>query len=424
MKRIFVTAGFAAIGVIGLQAANSSSLSTAETSKPWSVSAALRGFYDDNYAWRPDGPAKDQSFGVEVLPSAKLNWVGDQTYVGLSYDYGLKYYEGRPDSNVDQSHQVNARLNHAFSERHKLDLSDSFVVAREPELIEPSGARTVLRSEGDNLRNTASIGYTAELTRLLSLVLGYSNSFYDYEQKGFNSSYSALLDRMEHLGSINLRYQAISSTVFLVGYQYGKVDYSSNDDLAPGISSKTRNNTSHYGFVGVDHFFTHQLSGSLRAGAQFTDYSNRLPGTSESEVSPYVDGSFTWTYSPGSSVQLGVRHARNQTDIAFFGGGANPTQDQESTTGYASWTHRITAKLKGSVLAQLQHSVFNGGAANDKSEDYFTSGINLSYQFNTFLSAEVGYSYDLLESGLDDGLAADVRGFSRNRVYIGVRAVY
>lgn len=421
MKRIFATAGFAAIGVLGLQAANSSSLTPQETSKPWSVSAALRGFYDDNYALRPNGPAKDKSFGVEVQPSVKLNWVGDQTYAGLSYDYGMKWYEGRPNNSADHSHQVNARLNHAFSERHKLDLSDSFVVAREPQLIEPTGPATApitLRSDGDNMRNTASIGYTAELTRLLSLVLGYSNSFYDYEQKGFNSSYSALLDRMEHMGSVNLRYQAISSTVFLVGYQYGKVGYTSEDELAPGISSKTRNNTSHYAFVGVDHFFTHQLSGSLRGGVQFTDYDNRLGGGSDNEVSPYADASLTWTYSPGSSVQLGVRHSRNQTDVAFFGGGAAPTLDQESTTAYGSWTHRITAKLKAGLIAQYQHSEFAGGNADGLVDDYFTGGVNVSYQFNTFLSGELGYSYDKLDSELAG------RGFTRNRVYVGVRAVY
>ena len=49
MKKFLTSAGFIALGVSGLQAAYAPDLTPMEASKPWSVSAALRGFYDDNY---------------------------------------------------------------------------------------------------------------------------------------------------------------------------------------------------------------------------------------------------------------------------------------------------------------------------------------------------------------------------------------
>src|SRR5262245_35807969 len=108
MKKIFATAGLTALGVASLHAANSSGLGTTEQSKFWSVSVGLRGFYDDNYAMRPNNVARD-SFGFEVMPSVKLNYAGAQTYVGLSYEYTMKYYDDRVNNSADHSHVVNAR---------------------------------------------------------------------------------------------------------------------------------------------------------------------------------------------------------------------------------------------------------------------------------------------------------------------------
>lgn len=420
MKKTIASASLIALGAASIHAANAPGLTSIETSKPWSVSATLRGFYDDNYATRPSNIARD-SFGFEFSPSASLNLPLDQTYIGLSYTYGLKYYEDRTKNTADHSHQFTGKLNHAFTERHKLDLSESFVLAQEPQLIEPPGPTTSpLRSDGDNMRNTASATFTAEVTRLVSVLVGYSNNLYDYDQTGA-ASYSALLDRMEHMGTINLRWQAIPSTVFILGYQYGVVDYSSKDSLAlfgPYVNPNIRNNNSHYVYVGADRYFTHKLNTSIRLGGQFTDYDNSPSGTSNDSATPYADANATWTYNPGSYVQLGVRHARNQTDIAFFGGGANPTLDQESTTVYGQLTHKITAKLKVNLLGQYQNSTFNGGIADDKTDNYFSGGVNLAYQINQFLSAETGYAYDRLDSDLVG------RSFTRNRVYIGLRATY
>jgi hypothetical protein len=50
------------------------------------------------------------------------------------------------------------------------------------------------------------------------------------------------------------------------------------------------------------------------------------------------------------------------------------------------------------------------------------AGVNLDYLISQHLSAEVGYAFDLLSSDVDDYFADDVRGFSRNRVYLGLRA--
>ena len=74
MKKIVTTAGLAALGVVSMQAAPDVGLTPSQTSKPWSLSANLRGFYDDNITTAPNAIAED-SVGIEFSPAISLNLV-------------------------------------------------------------------------------------------------------------------------------------------------------------------------------------------------------------------------------------------------------------------------------------------------------------------------------------------------------------
>src|ERR1041384_4585483 len=176
MKSIVKSAGLAALVWLGVAVANAQTpyalapqLSQQELSKTWSVSAALRAFYDDNYNTSPKGLAQG-SFGVEVSPSASLNFPLEQTYIGFSVLYSLRYYEDRPTNSIDQTFQLNAVLAHSFSERFKLDVANNFVISQEPEVIDSGVSATPLRTEGNNLRNRGSINLTTGLTPTWSAV--------------------------------------------------------------------------------------------------------------------------------------------------------------------------------------------------------------------------------------------------------------
>lgn len=433
MKKILSSVGIVALGAASLHAQHAPGLSKVERSKPWSVSASLRGFYDDNYTTAPGNNSRD-SFGFEVSPSASLNLALDQTFIGASYVYSMRYYDDRQNNRADHTHQFNAKLDHVFSERYKLELNESFVIAQEPTVIDPTGVITTpLRTDGDNIRNTASANFHAQLTPLLGTRVGYANTFYDYEQKGLNSR-SALLDRMEHLASVNLRWQALRQTIGVLGYNFEAVDYTSNEPvLYPGgyifgifptfttADPEFRNRYTHYFYVGADHNFNAKLNGSVRVGGQYTDYHNMTGG--QNSIGPYADVSLAYNYMPGSFLQVGLRHAPNPTDL----GAVSPTQfvlDQASTSVYASLTHRITPRLTGNLLAQYQHSsanafdIFTRETEDIGSDNFFIVGLNLSYRINPFWMAEAGYNFDRLDSDFGS------RSYTRNRAYIGIRATY
>lgn len=440
MKKIITSASLAVLGAASLQAATpldrsyyapNPELTPQQRSKWWSVSASLRGFYDDNYYTLPKSLKRD-SYGFEVAPSAGINIPLDRTYLGLNYAYSMRYYEDRKDHKADHTHRANLVVNHTFTETMKLSIKDSFVYSQEPQLLSPGVVVAPLRrSENNAFRNHGDITAEVELSRQFSISFGYENTIYDYEQTG-PGSYSALLDRMQHLGKIDFRWHVLPDTIALLGYQYGVVEYQSKDSLSRFDPLKTlarsdptiRDNRSHYIFVGADHSFTGQLRASARLGAQYTKYPNIPTGQRDESLTPYADGSMSYAYAEGSTLTLGVRHAKNQTDIAYSNFALDPavTLDQETTTVYGVVSHRITSQLTGSLIGQVQHSKFQGGIVDNKVDDLYMVGLNLGYNINRFVGLEAGYNYDRLDSDLNFGGFG--RSFTRNRVYIGVRASY
>jgi hypothetical protein len=442
MKKIVASVGLVALSASGLYSAPIPGL-TEEGGKNWSVAATLRGFYDDNLNTSHDD--KQDTFGIEVSPSINYGIQWQQTQLTLGYVYSFKYYDHRPLGNssdkFDQQHLFNIALDHAFTERYKLGVRDSFAIGQEPDILRTENAFTAFqRISGDNIRNYGSVVFDADITRLFGLEVGYDNAFYDYSQSGaqFDAdgvvipSNSGLLDRVEHGIHIDTRWMFCPETVAIFGYKFRNVSYTADEEigqvLLPGdivhfVKSEERDFREHSFYVGAEQTFSPNLTGAVRAGASYIDYYNSVAGSS-SEWGPYALANLRYTYAPQSHVEVGLSQDFNATDVV---GVQNPggvitatsfTESQQSTVVYGTVNHQITAQLRGSIIGQFQYSSFNGGDVRNESDRYYLLGLNLSYQFTPHLSTEIGYNYDKLDSDIAG------RSFDRNRVYIGVTGSY
>ncbi len=410
MNRIIVTTGLVALGAVTLQPA------LAQDAKPWNLTATVRSFYDDNYATGPSkappggGATKRSSWGLEFSPSAGYQLSRDQTTVDLSARYGMRYYEDRRQGSADHSLDFGVSLDHRFTEKQKLTVSQSFAIAQEPGVLEPGSSTTPLRSDGNNMRNNFQLKFVSDdIIERWSSDVSYANTYYDYEEDGK----SALLDRVENLFTMVGRYRIFdeTSTELLMGYSFGLTD-STSKALLPNSSNlaSSRDSRSHYFFTGAGHRFTTDLRANGRIGLQYAEYPNATvaSGFPQSQTSPYVDVSGSWDYLPNSSAQLGVRMSRITTDIST-------SVDAKATTFYSSLNHEFTPDLKGSLLAQFQFSEYGGTDGTDK---MLTTGLNLEWRFHPFISLEGGYNYDHQESDKDG------RGYYRNRVYLGFKGTW
>jgi len=400
MNRKIVTLGVAAFGVVGLQAA--------DAGKVWEVTGSLRGFYDDNYTTSPEDLA-EESWGIEVSPGINLT-IGEGTDLEFSagYAFGMRYYEDRESDNEDYGHELGISLNKAFSNTSLLQLSDSFVIAQEPEIL---NGGTPLRTEGDNLRNTISASYRQVLAGNILGELGYGNSIFDYDE----AYHSALLDRSHNQVNLDVIYD-MEQTEYFVGYKFAHHNLLFiSIPSGTTFTSDARDNDSHYGYVGVRHQLNKEFVASAQVGAQYVDYYNfdLMPGLiPEDETSPYVNASMEWGYAEGSQLVAGVSLARGATDLQ--------AADQETSAVYAQFLHKITAKVHGTLTARYQDSEISGGGVrvDGKTESLMLLGASLTYAIADNIWTELAYNYDELDSDIPH------RSFERNYVSIGIGTSY
>lgn len=456
MNKIVASVGMVALGASGLQA--SAAVLDVAGQKPWSIGASLRGFYDDNVnsvsSGYPFGPGQQRdSFGFEISPSLNLAWAVEQTSLTFAYVYSLKYYEEKPINNTDhydQTHTFNFDLEHTFSPRYQASVKDAFVLGQEPDVLRAGNINNSFqRVPGDNIRNTGTITFNAALTPVIGLEAGYQNNYADYAANTavFDAlgnvtqpSLAGVLNRMEHTFHLDGRWEWKPKTIVIVGYQFVEVDYTGNQAIGvnpnPGgppfsaygtnLFSDVRNNRSQLGYLGLDQTFSPELSASVRAGGRYNDYYN--DPTSQNEPSPYFTGSLHYTYGIESYLEVGTSYDRSATDlfgISTTGSQTTITTDAQTLGLWVSWNHRITPKLHGSILAQFQDNVYQGGSFNNETDLFYLLGINLRYNFTTHFAAELGYNYDRLDS--NSSLNAQIptgRSFDRNRIYLGVSANY
>jgi hypothetical protein len=400
MKRITSSVGLVALGAASLQAAYAPGLSQMETSKPWTVSAAVHGFYDDNYATAPSA-SKRSSYGFDVSPKLGLNLAMDQTLIRVSYEYSAKFFEDRASDKWDQSHVLDATLDHAFSQRYSLTLHENFSKSQEPDIF--FGA-IPLRSNTDNIHNRASAAFNGALTRVMGYEVSYQNDIYRYD----DATRSLQLDRIEHDMMGRLTWLLQEETILSAGGKYRLIRYDNGDLLQ-------RDADIFYGFAGVDHQMSAQFSASARFGFYYTDY--KAGGSST--VNPYADISVTYTYAELSSLQLGFRLDRNQTDVSGTAV-ALATLGQNTTGGYLQWNHQLAPRLSavGSLVATSSQYDSRNAAVDGTSDLVGAVSVGLNYMISEHFSTDAGYSYTRLSSELDG------RSYSRNRVYVGVSAKF
>ncbi len=425
MKKIFVSIGLAA-SAAGLSSAFAQGMESAAP-KLWNVSGTLRGFYDDNYN---SSNNKQSSWGLEVSPSVSANLDLQQTDLGMRYTFGMYYYfdRGTSDSSpIDYTHQADVWLDHAFDETMKLNVTDSFVVAQDPKLID-GGAIT--RVGGNNVVNHAQINLTKDWTRQFSTATHYGNNLVVYSDShlqtpsnpGLYPSQAAVLNRIEQNIGTDFQWQFEKETMGFIGYNFSWTRYTGSALIQPSTSvplyySDARNNNTHYGYVGVQHEFSPNLSATARGGVSYIDMYNDPVGASSS-VAPYADISATYTFTPGSYLQGGFTQNMNATDVVAPGANGHLTQYQESSVGYLNLTHKFDAKLTGSLVGQYAYSQYKDGAYANQADNTVSAGVNLNYQINSHFSADAGYNFDELFSDISG------RDYSRNRVYIGLGANY
>ncbi|MBM3845386.1 MAG: hypothetical protein FJ405_03750, partial [Verrucomicrobia bacterium] len=341
-----------------------------------------------------------------------------QTLLSASYTYGLRYFVDRVSRKTDSSHEFSGRLDHQFSERHKVSIDNSFAYAQEAEVVSDIGV--VQRSNGSAYRNFLNIDWNSQISEVLGINAAYGNNWYDYTDSG-NGTRSALLDRLEHEARLAAVYQVQPKLKFRGGYRLSLVDYAGKFAVQPPAitTADVKNQLRHTVFVGTDYEINSRVRASFEGGPQFTDYSN-LDGQNENSI--YVSGSLVWVYRQDSYARVGVRVDRTATDLVDVTTPTNPTTDAQSMGPYLDISHKLTPRITLGSQFRYNHYEYKGGANEGLTQNYYSLQLNADYKINEFLSANLSYNYD--KSTSPSAALSASRDFDRNRIFLGLTAKY
>ena len=367
----------------------------------WVVGASVT--YDDNVS--PGFGPKESSFGVTPYVGLSFVSISPQTTWDVFGRLGMIYYFSAPSSmnsvNPDMSAGIN--LTHRFSERLRFSSRNFIAYELEPDY---SYGIASARQNGAYLlwQTDNSLGYR------------WTERFATYTGVRFSgTSYADIPNNDRTTWEVynQFRYQLSPQSVLTAEYRYAQTT---------GNGSFT-NTDDQYVLVGIEHRFSPNTIGIIRAGAQLHTVVN-----GDSSTSPYVEfalsSQINTQFSVRSYARYGIETYNNIQFIAPYG--SVEFGDQQVLRIGVSAEYAISPMF--SVFGGVDYlpTSYAGGhtvaaphaSVGNMSSDIINAYIGLSVKFTEHLTGTA--SYNFTDSSSDFAGAT----YQRNRISLGLSAEF
>ncbi len=333
------------------------------------------------------------SSGVYTIsPKVSFNEsVTDQTFLSASYQLRLDYFDNRPSKNLLDSHDLEGRLAHAFTKETTLDLSDAFMINRNPAA---ALAGLQINTDQSYESNEANARFNTALSPKIGLTLKARSMLYDY----YNAKLGTSLDRTENLYGISGDYAIQQDLRSNLEYRHETIDYRHEGD--------NKDKTSDFLLMGADYDVGEKVTATGRIGAEY-----RKRDEEKSATDPYVELSVKYAYAQGSFVSGGyiTTFEESSNVIAYT--------DEKVNRLFINVQHALTPLITASGSVDYEPSRLDGREGLPSYDETTTHlGLALSYLPTKNWLVSATYDYDYVTSG-------DIsRDYTRNRY--GLNATY
>lgn len=379
--------------------------SEAQESLPlkWVVGASV--IYDDNVS--PGFGTEEDSLGLNPYVGMSFVSMTPQTTWDVYARLGLIYYLDAPDNmdDINSQSRLGVNLTHRFSERLRLSSRNFVSYELEPDYSYGyASSRTI--GEYFFWQSDNSLGF--RWTERVATYTGIRLSGTSYADVDNNDRFTWELYNQ-------FRYQLSPQTVLTGDYRYGQTS-------GDGVSSDS---TDQYILAGVEHRFSPNTIGIVRAGVQLRDVED-----GDNTSSPYLE----FALNSQVNEQFRIR------SFARYGIESYDTVQTVPVAGLVEFDDRQTLRfgVSGEYAVSPMFSIFGGvdyiptsyasgrsvstplyvGSIPDMDEDIFNAYIGLSVKFNDYLTGTASYNYTNSSSDLAG------RDYDRNRISVGVSAEF
>jgi hypothetical protein len=372
---------------------------------------ALAERFDDNILYRPNGPDKISDFVTTLSPNLTLMlghkassnpWVdnaeGSPNYLTVGYTLDENYYAKNDSLNYADhtfetgSQYVTDRI--YIMGRDRLQLLNGLVGA-----YENLGYAVGRIGYFDNYK----FGYN--LTEKTSAYVVGNYSAVDYE-KG-----TPLLDVNGWRGTLGFMWRALPKTSFFGEGYYGQMAENPNN----AALSKGPHLESIGGFLGMTRTIGTKLNGTIKAGMEERSFA----GSSESTITPVVDGNLNYQFSDKTSADLSYKRASNmsiqQVNLTY-------TSDNVGLNVYQRLCP--SGKLRANAGVNCTMAGYDGSVnANNRSDLWVSFTAGLTYYVRAWMTTTLAYQYERF--GIDYAQRyANVIDYSANRVTLRLAIGY
>lgn len=340
--------------------------------KPLTFSLAGGVYYDSNIFGGPT--AEIDSLVYQLIPRVNFNAsVTPQMFVSAGYTLSIDHVENRPGSQTLFSHDLNARVAHAFSEKTFLDVSDVFTLARNPESLL---AGLPLNTDQSFKRNQADLRFSTAIGARLGTVLKLRRIDFQFD----DPLLSTQLDRSEHLAGLEGNFSLLPEWKIAFEYRYQTIGYET--------SPESKDKDSHFALLGADYAAGEKLLLTARAGLEERDREGGPDGSS-----PYVELSANYNYGPTSFLNLAYNFTTEETaNVLVY-------TDTEVNRLLATHQHRLTDLVALSTSLTYENSVLSGRAGfPNAAEQGVRAGLGVAYFPANRLAVIATLDYDVVWS--------------------------
>jgi hypothetical protein len=358
--------------------------------EPWSVTLRAGVMYDSNIFGAQHGAI--DSIVYQASPRIAFNGsLTDQTFAAFAYTLAIDHFQDRPGDKTLDSHDLFARLAHAFSAKSNIDVSNIYQISKNPESLL---AGLPVNSNQSFKRNQFDARFLTAPTPKIGTTLKFRSILFDYD----NPALGAQLDRTENLYGISGSHALLPELSLVAEYR--------REDISYRVGGRTKDKESDFVIGGFDYAVARKVSVATRLG-----YEWRTRSSEQSTSGIFAELSGKYNYAERSFLTGGYVHTLEESsNVTLY-------NDTRVNRFFVNVQHAVSALVVASGSVTYEPSELQGRrGVPDADETTTRFGVAVTWLPTPRWSYSASFDHDEIDS--DD----PVRGQQRDRV--GVSAGY
>ncbi len=329
--------------------------------------------YDDNIYLVPRNNDKTASWVNTVSPGIYLRAPFHPRYEAhLDARAEFLSYSRDSDQNNAFHRMAFADVLFNFPRDSTLKLYNNFM-----RTSDPTTSEIVQRPK----RNQNDAGFVSQwgTGRRFGTVLDFQHTLHQYQDAALAIS----LDRMEYRGGGGMAYRVFPKTHLSLQYHYMHIDYD--------FGATTNNSRTQVVDLHLNGTLSPKVTAAVSAGAQWRNYPQDIPGAPGRVLTGAYNLNFTWQPSPLTKLQLVGSRSFQESIFAsnrYYISDAFSI-DIKRTLG-TKWTAGV---LSGFEAANYPVTTSSAGITDQRSDQNFRTGAQISYALQPWLSLGAHYFY-------------------------------